>query len=279
MVEVSGLLLVIVGLVFLGRPVVEVPPEPITEPVSWNVIAQGATLAFFAFIGFEDIVNVAEEVKAPERSIPIALITATLAAGTIYIVVVSVATAVVPPADLAASSAPLLEVIRRTAPAVPDLALTIIVLFAVANTGLLNCVMASRLLYGMSRQHLVPQWLGAVHPRTRTPYWAIVTVLFAALGLVLSGTLVVLAGTNGFMLLSVFATINVSLWVIKSRQGRRAEGFAIPRAMPVVGVLFCVGLLLFVKPAAMLNGAIVILVGLVLVAFRLVSGSSTAKDH
>ena len=280
MVELSGLMLVIVvGLVFVGRSVAEAPPAPMAAPVSWNAIAQGAALAFFAFIGFEDIVNVAEEVKTPERSIPIALITATVVAGTIYIVVVLVATAVVTPAVLAASTAPLLEVVRRAAPAVPDITFTIIALFAVANTALLNCVMASRLLYGMSRQRLVPQWLGAVHPRTRTPHWAIVIVFVAALGLALSGTLVVLAGTSGFVLLSVFATINVSLWVIKTRQGRRAEGFQVPRAVPIVGLLCCLGLLLFVKPAAILNGAIVVLLGLALAATRLVCSSPTAQDH
>ena len=278
-VETSGLVLVIVvGLVFLGRADVEAVPVPVAEPVSWTAVAQGSALAFFAFIGFEDIVNVADETKTPERSIPIALVSATMIAGILYIVVISVATSVVSPADLAASSAPLLEVIRRAAPAIPDLAFTVIVLFAVANTALLNCVMASRLLYGMSRQSLLPRWLGSVHLRTQTPHWAIVTVFAATLALALSGTLTLLAGVSGFVLLSVFATMNVSLLVIKSRERQRVGGFKVPRIVPLVGLLACLGLLLFVEPAAILGAAILVLAGLVLVAIRMISGTRKVQD-
>lgn len=271
MVELTGLLIVIVaGALFLGRS----PDAGIFQTieagrgVGWREITSGAALGFFAFIGFEDMVNVAEEVKDPERNMPRAILIALCVTGVIYLLVVLVATSVVAPDALAASDAPLLYVVQRATDVVPDRMFTLIALFAVANTGLLNFIMASRLIYGMSRQGLLLAALGTVHPRRRTPHLAVLTVLAIALALALSGTLTYLAGTTSLLLLLVFFMVNVSLIVIKQRKRRASRTFCAPRWVPLVGALSCLGLMPFVPPSSLLTAAIIVALGGGLVLLR-----------
>lgn len=273
-VEAAGLLLVIaVGIAFLAGDVPQqiadnaILPDRAPWP-AWTAIGQAAAIAFFAFIGFEDMVNVAEEVRSPKRNIPIAIMAALLIAGTIYIAVVWVATAVVPPQELANSQAPLLEVVRRAAPAVPVWFFTTIALFAVANTGLLNFIMASRLLYGMSQQGLVPTWLGHVHARTSTPHLAILLVFVAALILASTGTLVHLAGTTSLLLLIVFISVNVAHLTIARRYPKERDGIHIPTIVPVVATGACAVLICFVPPTSLFWGGSVIVLGVLLVLMR-----------
>ncbi len=271
MVELTGLLIVLVaGALFLGRS----PDAGVLQTieagraVGWREITSGAALGFFAFIGFEDMVNVAEEVKDPERNMPRAILIALCVTGVIYLLVVLVATSVVAPDALAASDAPLLYVVQRATDVVPDRLFTLIALFAVANTGLLNFIMASRLIYGMSRQGLLPTALGTVHPRRRTPHLAVLTVLAVALALALSGTLTYLAGTTSLLLLLVFFMVNVSLIVIKRRKRRASRTFCAPRWVPLVGALSCLGLMPFVPRSSLLTAAIIVALGGGLVLLR-----------
>jgi len=271
MVELTGLLIVIVaGALFLGRDSSSGIAQTIESgrSVGWTEIASGAALGFFAFIGFEDMVNVAEEVKDPERNMPRAILLALCVTGAVYLVVVLVATSVVAPAVLAESEAPLLSVVQRATDVVPDRLFTLIALFAVANTGLLNFIMGSRLIYGMSRQGLLPAALGKVHPRRRTPHLAILTVLGVALALALSGTLSYLAGTTSLLLLLVFFTVNVSLVRIKRRDRDAIRTFCAPRLVPIVGALSCLGLMPFVPRGSLLTAGIILALGVGLVAHR-----------
>jgi amino acid transporter len=277
MVELTGLLIVIVvGALFLNRESNQGITQTIeaSRDVDWTGIARGAALGFFAFIGFEDMVNVAEEVKEPERNMPRAILTALGVTGIVYLLVVVVATSVVAPATLAESKAPLLSVVQRSTDAVPDRLFTLIALFAVANTGLLNFIMGSRLIYGMSRQGLLPSALGKVHPKRRTPHLAILTILVVALALALSGTLTYLAGTTSLLLLLVFFTLNLSLIAIKRRDGEPVRTFCAPRVVPVVGALTCLGLMPFVPRGSLLTAGIILLLGSGLVALRTRRGTA-----
>ena len=229
---------------------------------------QGAALAFFAFIGFEDMVNVAEEVESPERNLPAAILTALLIAGGIYIVIVSIATAVVPANILAESDAPLLEVVRRAAPAFPEWLFSLIALFAVANTGLLNSIMGSRLLYGMADQGLLPAALRRVHARNQTPHWAIVTLLVAGIIVAFSGTLMYLAGTTSVLLLIVFSTVNASLVAVKWRQPAVPETFRVPIAIPVLGGLTSLALVGFLPHKSLWSALGILVIGLLLMMVR-----------
>ena len=271
MVELTGLLIVIIaGAVFLGGNT-ETSVEATLEAgrfVSATSIAQGAALGFFAFIGFEDMVNVAEEVKDPSRNLPRAILAALAITGIVYLLVILIATTVVAPSVLATSEAPLLTVVRASTDAVPDRLFTVIALFAVANTGLLNFVMASRLIYGMSRQGLLPAAFGSIHATRRTPHVAILAVLAVALLLALSGTLTYLAGTTSLLLLLVFFTVNVSLLAVKRRQPSAPGTFSIPRVVPVLAALSCLALMPFVPRGSVLTAAVVIALGVVIVATR-----------
>ncbi len=273
-VEASGLVLVIVVgcLHLLGGPgspaetsMTATPPPAAAldlsavDPVR---VMQGAALAFFAFIGFQDMVNVAEEVREPERIFPAAILTALGVAGLAYVAVALVATSVVAPEVLGRSSAPLTEVVRTAAGGRLERVFPWIAMFAVANTGLLNFIMASRLLYGMARQDLLPAPLARVHAGRRTPHWAILTVLVTALALALSGTLGYLAGATSTLLLIVFTVVNLALVRVKRREGgTRSPGFRIPTVVPWVGVCITLAVIGFADPSVLWTAAGLIAIG------------------
>lgn len=261
-IEASGLVLVIVvGGHFLATT--SQPPTPDTpSPLAlgaadWTGVMQGAALAFFAFIGFQDMVNVAEEVHEPRRNFPAAILTALGIAGITYIVIAIIATSVVDPAVLGESEAPLTDVVAvATGDGAVLEVFPVIALFAVANTGLLNFIMASRLLYGMAGQGLVPAPLAAVHRRRRTPHWAILTVLLAALALALSGTLSYLAGSTSTLLLVVFLTVNLALVMVKRRDpDPGGDGLRVPVVVPLLGVAITGAVIGFAEPSVLLTTA------------------------
>ncbi len=238
--EVSGLLIVIVvSVLFINggaAATAAVTAPVISGQAMWIAIFQGAALAFYAFIGFEDIVNVAEEVNNPERNVPRAILLSLGIAGVIYILVSWLATQVLTPAELFASSAPLLDVVLRAQPNFPGVVFTFIALFAVLNTALLNFITASRLLFGMSRDGLLPAWFSKLHATRATPYRTIIVILPIAIFLALSGTLQFLAGTTATLILAMFCLVNLSLLVIKRREGN-ADGFRVPAIIPFLALV------------------------------------------
>jgi basic amino acid/polyamine antiporter, APA family len=271
-VEACGLLLVIgVGLWWISSSADGTASTPASDPafaITWGGVLQGGAIAFFAFIGFEDMVNVAEEVKRPERNLPLALLSAVALSGSLYMIIAWVALRVVPASELATSTAPLLEVVRRAAPGLPPWTFALIPIFAVTNTALLNFVTASRLLYGMSRQELLPAWLGSVHPRYRTPHLAIGLIFVAALAIAWSGSLGALAGVTSALILIVFFLVNASLAVIQYREPPH-DGFRAPRFVAPLGALGALALVPFAPGTSLLIaggiasfGALVIAIGL-----------------
>lgn len=267
--EVSGLLIVIlVSTLFLfGGGEVTAASIPNAPTVGWTAVLQGAALAFYAFIGFEDIVNVAEEVENPERNVPRAILLSLSIAGVIYILISWLATQVLTPAQLADSTAPLLDVVRRTQPNFPQVIFSLIALFAVLNTALLNFVTASRLLYGMSREGLLPAWLGKLHPQRATPYRTLLVILPIAIFLALSGTLQFLAGTTATLLLGMFFLVNLSLLTTKRREPR-SSGFQVPAVVPALALIFNLILVAFASPESHILALIFTGIGMLLISLR-----------
>lgn len=243
-VSIAGLLLVVaVGVSYWGSvDYLETPPTSGGEQ-TFLIVIQGAVLAFFAFIGFEDMYNVAEEVREPETTIPLGLVSAMAIAAVVYVAVAITAVSVVPWQELAAAPGPITEVMARAAPIVPPILFTAITIFAVANTGLVNFVTASRLLYGMSRQNLLPNHLGRVHRHRRTPHIAILVLFLILVPLALLGTIAELAAATVLLLLTVFAVVNGALFILKGREGEPPGRFEIPRIVPALGFLVCLGLI------------------------------------
>jgi amino acid transporter len=240
LIEAGGLVIVIVvGASYWGSvDYLETPALPRSDHAALLVM-QAAVLAFFAFIGFEDMINVAEETRDPERTVPLGLILAMAAAAVLYIAVAVTAVSVVPWQELAEAPGPITAVMERAAPSVPPLLFTVITLFAVANTALVNYVTASRLIYGMARQGLLPQRLGNVHAARRTPHLAVAALFLVLAPLALLGTITELAAATVLLLLLVFTVVNGALFVLKGRDGEKRGRFEIPRALPALGALTC----------------------------------------
>lgn len=165
--------------------------------------------------------------------------------GLIYVLVSISAVAIVPVGELAEAESPLLEVVRAGAPGLPIGAIfPFIAMFAVANSALINMLMASRLLYGMAKQSVLPPFLGKVHRGRRTPWAAIVfTTGIAAALIVYVNTLsedsvAILGGTTSLLLLAVFAVVNVAVLVLR-RDPVDHQHFRAPSVLPVVGALAC----------------------------------------
>ncbi len=241
LIEAAGLLLVIaVGIPYWGSVnLLETPSLPGGDALIVLVI-QGAVLTFFAFIGFEDTLNVAEECRDPQRTIPIALISAMVLGALIYVAVAITAVSVVPWQELAAAPAPLAEVMERAAPAVPALIFTGITLFAVGNTALVNYVTGSRMVYGMARQGLLPEALGSVNERTQTPHMATAALLVLLVPLAFFGSIAELASATVLLLLVVFAIVNGALFILQGRTGEARGKFEVPRWVPALGTLVCI---------------------------------------
>jgi amino acid transporter len=243
LVESLGLLLVIaVGMRFWGQAdLLDVPTSSAnpTGALTVSLLLQGSILTFFSFLGFEDMLNVAEEVKRPQRTIPIALIGAMVLASLIYIAVSITAVSVVPWQALAEAPGPLKLVIERAAPWFPAVGFTIITIAAVANTALVNYVMGSRLLYGMARQGLLPAALGRVHGERRTPHIAVAVLLVIVIALQFAGDIEQLASATVLLLLVVFALVNGALIILTRREGRMEGCFNAPIIVPASGAAIC----------------------------------------
>lgn len=226
-IEVTGLLLVI----WAGASVPAAPA--LAAAVPWSGIAAGAALAFFAFIGFEDIVNMAEEVRDPTRTLPRAILAALAITTLLYVAVSAAAVHAVAPADLALSESPLAEVWARAS--APQALLPAIAVAAALNGVLAQIVMAARVLYGLGRRLPALGVFRHIHPRLGTPVAA--TLLAGGLMLVAALALPVaaLAQLTTTVLLSVFVLVNLALIGLKRRAP--AAPFRVPMAVPVFGAL------------------------------------------
>ncbi|GAB3218698.1 APC family permease [Kineococcus gypseus] len=256
LVELSGLLIVIfIGLWFLGggngdlsRVVAFETPQDKSVLLA---VSTATSLAFFAMVGFEDSVNMAEETRDPSRTFPRVLLSGLGLTAVVYVLVSICAVAVVPVGRLQESETPLVEVVQTAAPGFPmsDL-LPFISMFAVANSALINMMMASRLLYGMSKQRVLPPVLATVHPFRRTPWVSILLTTAIALALVTyvslepdSPVVAILGGTTSLLLLTVFCLVNVTVLVLR-RDPVQHRHFSAGRVLPVVGALACAYLVL-----------------------------------
>ncbi len=242
LVEAGGLLLVIaVGMRFWGSAnLLEFPVGAETEAgLPLVMLVQGVVLTFYAFLGFEDSINVAEELKNPRRDLPFGLVMALILTVVIYMSVAITAVSVVPWQELAEANAPLAEVVTRAAPWVPAWVFIAVTIFAVANTGLINYVTASRLLFGMARDKHLPHALSIVHPVRRTPYVAIGLIFVLIAILILSGDISQLASATVLLLLLVFSVVNSALVILKLRPDEPLGAFELPLAVPALGAVVC----------------------------------------
>jgi amino acid transporter len=286
-VEVGGLLLIVaIGVRFWGgvnyletpRATFDADGTLLSNGLSASMLLSGAVLTFFSFMGFEDMLNVAEEVKEPRRTMPWGIVLALAVVTVLYLSVAVTAISVVDHRRLAADPAPLSAIANRAAPWLPPRTYDFLTLFAVTNTMLVNYIMGSRMLYGMARQGLLPAALGRVHARRQTPHIAILTLLVVVLVLALSGGtdgVRTLASATAILLLCAFMVVNTSLVVLKRRSGEPRGAFEVPIWVPVVGVLINAALIVarLTDPAAdqrapVIAGAIAVVVTILYFVIR-----------
>jgi len=245
-IEITGLLLVI----WVGKDsLLDIAShmeslQPPFQSSSWIGILLGAFLAFFAFIGFEDMVNVAEEVKNPQRTLPSAILLALFIATIMYALVSLVAILALDHHTLATSNAPLADVLSASSDINP-MVISIIGLFAVVNGALIQMIMASRLFYGMAKKGWLWRGLAKVNKKTQTPLIASWLVITIVLGLALWFPLEVLAKATSFLVLIVFALVNAALVFIKRTQPTPDGVLNNPMWVPVSGFLTSTTLILF----------------------------------
>ena len=257
LVELSGLLMIIfIGLYAVtqgnadfSRTVVFDSPS---DKSTFFAITAATSLAFFAMVGFEDSVNMAEECHDPVRDFPRMMLTGLGLTGTIYVLVSITAVALVPVGDLTNpdKGQALTQVVAAGAPDLPfDTIFPFIGMFAVANSALINMLMASRLLYGMANQDVLPRVFGKVHPTRRTPWVSILFTTAISFGLIAyvvratasaegATSVALLGGTTALLLLCVFTIVNIAVLVLR-KQPVDHDHFRAPTWLPYIGAVAC----------------------------------------
>ena len=241
-VELAGLLIVIlIGAWALSQGIGE-PARALEFNAGGDpfaLVVSGAALAFFAIIGFEDSVNMVEETTNPQRDFPRAFFIGITITGIVYMLVAFFTTALVPIDVLRETDRDLLEVVRAGAPWFPLVLFSFIAMVAVGNTSLINLMMASRLLYGMSNERTIPR---AVRRRARAAAHAVgrdhlhdgrSRWLLASWSGVRT-----LGGTTALLLLCVFALVNVAVLVLRRHKVEHAH-YRAPTVCPVLGMVSC----------------------------------------
>jgi APA family basic amino acid/polyamine antiporter len=246
LIEVGGLMLIIVAGLGHGTDVVTRLPEIWPSggnPTAWVGVAGTALIAVFAFIGFEHLVNVAEEMKEPCRTLPRALFLTLGLTALIYALVVWIAVTSVPPQELARSSAPLALVFERLT-GLPLVTMSAIAVVATLNGIIVHMIMIARVIYGLADQGNLPKALTRLNPVTHTPLLATAIGIVAILGLALAVPLAGLADLTARFTLIIFAIVNLALIRIKSRnEASPSAAFICPRWVPFAGLVSSVLLL------------------------------------
>ncbi len=248
LIETGGLVAIIAGALIDDPALFARLPEVVPAEWTWTPIAgiAGATLlAFFAFIGFEDMDSLAEETRDPQRTLPRAMFITLAVSMVLYVLVTAVAVLAVEPATLAADPAPLATVFHRVTGASGAL-IAVIAIAATLNGVIVQIIMASRVLYGLASQGRLPRFLARIHGRTGTPVTATIlaTALIAVLGLAFPIGL--LAEWTSRFTLSIFVLVCAALIVIKRKGTPAPEGtFIVPIWVPAIGIVLNLALLGF----------------------------------
>ena len=263
-ITAGGLILII----FLGMTF-----EP-TEPIDYFDAPNGITgiilafvLIFFAFIGFEDMANVAEEVKRPKKTLPRAIILSVVITGVIYILVSLSVVRVINWEELGLSAAPLATVAERALGPEGGVVLSAIALFATASTVLITLVAGSRILYGMANNKSLPLSLGKIHSKTKTPWIAVIGILITAVAFAFIGDIVIVANITVFAVVITFAMINLSVIILRYTEPSLERPFKVPinigrfPILPLVGLGVTVYMAIQFELEVMLIGLVIMSAG------------------
>ncbi|MEH6455278.1 MAG: amino acid permease [Cocleimonas sp.] len=255
-IEVGGLLLIIVvGVYFIFKGdfplanLTEFPPLTKGSSSSWLPVVSASALIFFAYMGFEDIANIAEEAENPAQILPKAFIYTLLISTVIYILVAVVAVSIVPFKELAAAEQPLSLIMSKLIGGKSSQLIAVIALFATANTVLITLIVCARMMYGMAKSNTLPSALAKVHPKRQTPYVAIIVVALITAVFLFFKEVEVLAAISDVGIFMLFFMVNLSNIVLRYRRPDLQRSWRTPLnigrlpVLSVLGVISC-GLML-----------------------------------
>ncbi len=247
LIEVGGLLLIVIGSISAGNDLADQAIKAIPDsmsPLLWSGIAASSLLAFFAFIGFEDIDSVAEETINPQKTLSRGIFITLFLSIAIYVAVILAALAAVPMSELAGQNAPLTLVFSKTTSLSPII-IILIALVATVNGIIVQLIMSSRVIYGLARRGSLPKPLAYINTATHTPLVATALSVAIVLGLALAFPIASLAQWTSAITLAIFILVCAALIRIKRSNVPIPEGtFVVPVWVPYGGILACSGLLL-----------------------------------
>ncbi|MEM3007479.1 MAG: amino acid permease [Candidatus Nitrosotenuis sp.] len=239
-VEAAGLALVIwLGLVIFG----DVEVNYFEMPFGFSGVFAAFTLVFFAYIGFENIANIAEEIKNPRKVLPRAIILAISITAVIYILVSLSAVRILSWQELDASVAPLADVIKNALGQQWQTVILFIALFATTNTVLIMLVSGSRILYGIARDKSLPPLLGAIHQKRKTPWLAVIIIGALSCVFIFAGEISTVANISVFAIIMVFILVNFSLIWLRLKEPDAERPFKVPLnvkwfpLLPALGII------------------------------------------
>lgn len=259
LIEAGGLLgIIAIGLPYLGSV------DYFEAPLGIGGVLQGAALLFFAYQGFEEVVKLSEETVNPESTIPKSLIIALAATILLYMLVSIAAVSIAGWEGIAGSPAPFAVIAGQAFGTEAFLIVTVIALFATANTALLMLLASSRIVYGMARAGTLPRPFCYIHPATQTPAVAIVVALLFSLAFLSLGNISDVAMVANFTLYITFAVINAAVILLRFRMPDRPRPFRVPLSigrlpvLPLLGILTCVLFLFQLDIRVLFIGGVII---------------------
>jgi len=267
----------VLGLVFiilLGAPDLSRTNLLEMSPLGFSGIFQASALIFFAFLGFEEIVKLTEEAKDPEKNIPRGLILAISASIVLYIMVALSAVSILGWERLSQSSAPFADIARSALGPSASLIISVMALFATANSALLQLLASSRIVFGMGRSGCMPRILARVHPRTRTPLAATLLCMALAMAFVFLEDIAFVTNVSNFTVFVSFMVINASLIVLRCKRPELRRPFQVPLSwgriplLPVMGILFNAFMLAQLSRTVMAVGIGLMLAGWLMATVR-----------
>jgi len=246
-IEVGGLLAIVIGSMWagndLGAQAIKAVPTTMS-PVLWSGIAASSLLAFFAFIGFEDIDSIAEETVNPQKTLSRGIFITLFLTIIIYVAVILAALAAVPISDITGHKAPLAVVFEKTT-AFSPLIITLIAIVATVNGIIVQLIMSSRVFYGLANRGSLPKILARINSKTNTPIVATVFSIVLVLGLAIAFPINRLAEWTSAITLAIFVLVCAALIQIKKEDKAAPEGtFVVSVWVPYAGIAACTALLL-----------------------------------
>lgn len=215
---------------------------PLLNLKTWLGIFSGALIAFYAFIGFEDIVNLSEETKTPKKTIPYAIIIALIGATILYLLVSFVIVFTIPYKELSSSKIPLTMVIKDQNQG--SFLFILIAMLAILNGILAQIIVSSRLIYGMSEIGNAPKWLGKIYKKTQIPLLATLIIMLGIVIMAYWFPIQTLAKVTSTFMLFIFMMIHITLIIIKLKEPQIKAPITVPIFFPVIGLLLLITFLL-----------------------------------